>query len=233
MIDSYPLSWPSAWPRTPASSRKTGRFARRERVFDGSSARRITDLSIAEGTRRVLRELGLFGMRNVIVSTNVESRRDGLPRSDRRAPVDPGVAVYWTDPSGKQQQVMAIDIYDTVAANLAAVAATIDAMRAIERHGGAQVLNRAFSGFKALPSVTTPTFSVDQAAEAIARRINQNGYAGSLTAAAILRDAVSAKSAIRAALAKTRPDVAGGSANEFQVVQECKRILQAFHGADL
>jgi hypothetical protein len=47
---------------------------------------------------------------------------------------------------------MAIDIYDRVADNLAAVAATLDAMRAIERHGGAAILERAFTGFTALPA---------------------------------------------------------------------------------
>jgi hypothetical protein len=39
-----------------------------------------------------------------------------------------------------------------VADNLAAIAATLEAMRSIERHGGAMVLERAFSGFLALPA---------------------------------------------------------------------------------
>ena len=47
---------------------------------------------------------------------------------------------------------MAIDAYRRVADNLAAVAATLDAMRAIKRHGGAAILDRAFAGFTALPS---------------------------------------------------------------------------------
>jgi hypothetical protein len=47
---------------------------------------------------------------------------------------------------------MAIDLYDRVADNLAAIAATLNAMRAIERHGGAQILERAFTGFDALPA---------------------------------------------------------------------------------
>jgi hypothetical protein len=47
---------------------------------------------------------------------------------------------------------MAIDIYDSVAGNLGAIAATLDAMRAIERHGGARILERAFTGFEALPN---------------------------------------------------------------------------------
>ena len=47
---------------------------------------------------------------------------------------------------------MAIDQYYKVEENLAAIAATLDAMRAIERHGGAQILDRAFTGFTALPT---------------------------------------------------------------------------------
>jgi hypothetical protein len=39
---------------------------------------------------------------------------------------------------------------------LAAIAATLDAMRAIERHGGAAILDRAFTGFTALPSPEQP-----------------------------------------------------------------------------
>lgn len=88
---------------------------------------------------------------NVIISTNVELRLDGLPRSDRE-PSDPGVAVYWKQkPNDPNMRCMAIDRYSRVADNLAAVAATLDAMRAIERHGGAEILNRAFLGFAALP----------------------------------------------------------------------------------
>lgn len=52
--------------------------------------------------------------------------------------------------SAWKQRCMAIDRYARVADNLAAIAATLDAMRAIERHGGAEILNRAFTGFTAL-----------------------------------------------------------------------------------
>ena len=36
--------------------------------------------------------------------------------------------------------------------NLGAIAATLDALRAIDRHGGATILDRAFQGFTALPA---------------------------------------------------------------------------------
>ena len=51
---------------------------------------------------------------------------------------------------------MAIDRYHRVADNLAAIAATIEAMRAIERHGGAEILNRAFTGFTAIEDQSKP-----------------------------------------------------------------------------
>ena len=86
---------------------------------------------------------------DVVISTNLELRLDGLPYSGQREPVDPGATVYWCDRSGATR-CMAIDRYTRVADNLAAIAATLDAMRAIERHGGAEILDRAFTGFAAL-----------------------------------------------------------------------------------
>lgn len=89
---------------------------------------------------------------DIVISTNVALRLDGLPRSGQRAPQDAGAAVYWKTRGGAAR-VMAIDQYHKVEANLAAIAATLDAMRAIERHGGAQILDRAFTGFTALPAL--------------------------------------------------------------------------------
>jgi len=85
---------------------------------------------------------------DILVSTNIEVRLDGMPRSDRE-PKDPGASVYWSA-KGKQQ-CMAIDHYDRAADNLAAIAATLEAARAIGRHGGGEILERAFQGFTALP----------------------------------------------------------------------------------
>jgi hypothetical protein len=152
----YPLSWPAGWPRTAPSDRKGARFSRRERQYSstgGSSWTRKQDLSVADAVKRVLSELRTLGVPDgdAIISTNVPTRLDGLPRSSERAPADPGVAIYWQRPT-EPMRCMAIDIYNDVAGNLAAIAATLEAMRAIERHGGAQILDRAFAGFDALPA---------------------------------------------------------------------------------
>lgn len=145
---AYPLSWPAGWKRT-TGHRTRAHFSKKNR--DASRPYAMKEkLSVADSLRRLLDALRMMGIPDwcVIISTNVELRRDGLPYSGRKAPDDPGAAVYWQD--GPQRRCMAIDQYDRVEDNLAALAATLDAMRAIERHGGAAILDRAFTGFTAL-----------------------------------------------------------------------------------
>jgi hypothetical protein len=142
------------------------------------------------------------------------------------------VAVYWADPDSGVQQCMAIDIYDSVAGNLAAVAATVDAMRSIERHGGAQILKRAFSGFTALPSSTTTALSAEQAALVVARRMSSVVGGPEAAARRVLAEREYARDAVRIAAMKTHPDN-GGVTEDFQLIQEAKRVLEAHHGGSL
>jgi hypothetical protein len=152
-ITAYPLSWPPGWKRTDPAARAYGQFGttKRSTVGSWSSKEKIT---VAEATRRLREELGRMGVQDddLVLSTNLRLRLDGLPRSDQAQPVDPGAAIFWTDPWTAQPRCMAIDRYTKVEQNIAALAATIEAMRAIERHGGAVVLERAFTGFTALPA---------------------------------------------------------------------------------
>lgn len=152
-MKSYPLHWPSGWRRTP--TRKDAKFNQKGSTIAGGSYR--GKVSISEGTKRILYQLGMFGVAegDAIISTNLKLRLDGLPKGDQSEPGDPGVAVYWQRAKDTQHKVMAIDRYDRVADNLAAIAATLEAMRAIERHGGAIILERAFTGFLALPAPNT------------------------------------------------------------------------------
>lgn len=146
-ISRYPLQWPTGWKRTPDTRRETGRFTTKR-----YSTRQQEPVTVAEAVDRLLAELLRMAVaeRDVIISTNIEPTLSGRPRSGERKPQDPGAAVYWRD-MGKDR-CMAIDRYTEVAQNIAALAATIDAMRAIERHGGAAILDRAFTGFTALPA---------------------------------------------------------------------------------
>jgi hypothetical protein len=154
-ITAYPLCWPAGWKRTPARDRAHGRFNKKEvrqSSTPGHTWRQTKPVTVADSVKRVLEELFKFGAPSdrIIISTNVEPRLDGLPRSGRE-PEDPGVAVYWSTAKNPKQKCMAIDRYYCVADNIAAVAATLEAMRAIERHGGAEILERAFLGFQSLP----------------------------------------------------------------------------------
>ena len=161
-MQRFPLSWPEGWPR--ARGRKPAQFGTsRQNALGDRQKKRLT---IADGMERVIEELEALGVNardDALISTNLKLNLSGLPRGDQGEPSDPGVAVYWQK-KNQPMRVMAIDVYYRVADNLAAIAATLAAMRAIERHGGAQILERAFTGFDALPApqakVTRPWWEV-------------------------------------------------------------------------
>jgi hypothetical protein len=154
---AFPLSWPEGWKRT--QSRTSATFNRKETGYSTNQATgerrswtQTKNLSVADAVHRLTAELERMGVPdyNVIISTNVPLRLDGMPRSDKE-PGDPGAAVYWKKNDKQVMRCMAIDRYTRVADNLAAIAATLEAMRAIERHGGGTIIERAFLGFAALP----------------------------------------------------------------------------------
>lgn len=145
---SYPLAWPQGWKRGP-NYRASAGFRVGSQGVNGN-ARKLT---VNDGVRRVIAELVRMGVRerDVTISTNMRTGLSSSTGSQLGKIGDPGVAVYWKQ-GDKPERVLAVDRYDTVADNLAAIAATLDAMRAIERHGGAVVLNRAMEGLTALPA---------------------------------------------------------------------------------
>jgi hypothetical protein len=137
----YPLSWPSGWPR--ARSRSTAQFGTMLRT-GGRKA-----LNAGEAMDRLERELDAMGARNTVLSSNIELTLRGEPRSDRREPSDSGAAVYF-ELKGKTI-ALACDKWDRVADNIAAIAKHIEALRGQDRWG-VGTLDRAFSGYEALPA---------------------------------------------------------------------------------
>jgi hypothetical protein len=151
--DAYPLHWPHGWKRTDPHRRREAKFGRASRRYsDGSGYVPGRALNVTEAVDRLCEELVRMAvdLRTVVISTNVEPTL--RPRSGQRKPDDPGAAVYWKDSFNGKPRAMAIDQYTRVEDNIAALAATIEAMRAIERHGGALIVERAFEGFIALPA---------------------------------------------------------------------------------
>lgn len=112
------------------------------------------DLTLAAAIHRVQEEVRLFGGNGLRIDTDMPTRNDGLPYSQARMPDDPGAVVSFHLPGGKPV-IFPCDRYSHVEQNLAAIAATLNAKRAIERHG-VSTIEREFEGYAAIPSNTMP-----------------------------------------------------------------------------
>ncbi len=147
---AYPLAWPPSWKRTAAHLREDSQFYSvtfgELRQMNGKDYRpRYTGRkSIDEATDFLLTELDRLGAQAIVISTNVELRQDGLPRSNRRAPVDPGCAIYFK--LRDRQIVLACDKWRRVEDNLYAIGKHIEALRGQERWGVGNI-EQAFAGY--------------------------------------------------------------------------------------
>lgn len=142
----FPLTWPQGQAITPSTARSSAHF-------------KVT----FERTRKQLfNALGLLHAFEIILSTNLPVREDGMPFAAARvrpADASPGVAVYFLrgvyatpgSSSTARPYVFACDTYQTVDANLRAIYLTVEAFRTMQRHGASAMLERAFTGFAALP----------------------------------------------------------------------------------
>lgn len=140
---AYPVNWPLGRPRT--ATRKPALFnsGGKALLFDQAVARLAAQVDAVTPRGHGWR------MRELTLSTNYELRVDGRPRRDRGTPGDPGVAFFF-ELDGKPH-LLACDRWDTIAGNIAAIAAHIEALRGQERWGVA-TLHEAFAGHVALPA---------------------------------------------------------------------------------
>ena len=138
MPNRFPLSWPATVPRTLADKRRPSKFDKRRNV--------------SEATKELQLELNRLGARDIVLSTNVELNSSGEPHGGRRAPADPGVAVYFAL-TGKPY-CFPCDRWATVPENIYAIAKHIEAMRGQERWGVGSI-EQAFRGYAALPEPAT------------------------------------------------------------------------------
>ncbi len=131
-ILAFPLQWPLGWKRT----ERPGRSAFKN------------DKTVYSATRELLQELKRMKADDIVLSTNIPVKLDGLPYSTYKTPNDKGVAVYFK--LKKVRHVMACDKWDSIEHNIYAIAKHIEALRGQERWGVGN-LEQAFAGFKALP----------------------------------------------------------------------------------
>lgn len=134
-LTAYPLAWPADWGRA--------------KIHCPSRYR----VDFPQARADLIRQLNLMQACDIIISSNLPVRNDGLPYAKVSAPFDPGVAVYWHDPSG-QLRVIACDKWSAPAENLRAIGVTLSCLRGIERAGASEAVQKALSGFRALPQGT-------------------------------------------------------------------------------
>lgn len=147
-ISRSPLCWPNNVPRTAPHLRGEPSFQER---------------SIATATGFVLAEINRLNKQrwdhrdeDVIVSTNLKLKLDGLPAGNQPEPYDSGVAVYFSlrfQRNGKWYErpcVLTCDKWRKVSDNLWAIGKDIEAQRARERWGSTTT-EQAFQGYLAIP----------------------------------------------------------------------------------
>lgn len=149
MTEAYPLQWPEGWPRTALDQRDKGyQFKERDNRATTSWVQ-TKPVSFPTARDKLYTELQRLGASHVVVSTNHQPDKYGIP-TERSRVQDHGVAVYFQY-HGKAM-AMACDRFDGAAANMRSLGLAIEAMRQLERHGGGQMMERAFAGFAALPA---------------------------------------------------------------------------------
>jgi len=132
--EAYPLTWPAGRPRTkwPENSR--------------------FDVTLGKAIKDVANEVARMGGSGLIISSNLATRRDGLPYASQPRIDDTGVAVYFKHKN--KPMCFACDRWKRVEDNMRAISHTIAALRGIERWGSGSMVEQAFTGFTALPAPT-------------------------------------------------------------------------------
>ena len=131
---SYPLLWPAGFKSTADWQRKAG-------PFKVAGKQVLHDL---------MRELELLGAKDVKINSDRPVNRDGNLSMAKRSYVSPACVIYFKRKG--REVVLACDQYADFTDNMRAISKTIEAMRGIERWGSSDMLDRAFTGFAALPS---------------------------------------------------------------------------------
>lgn len=132
----YPLDWPPNVPRT--------------RYRDASAFDKNRGFTTARDG--VYKQLDLMpGASHVVITSNLPLRSNGRPYSAGPGMIDdPGIAVWWVKKG--TEHAIACDRWRSCVENMRAIEKTLEAIRGIARWGSAEMVDRAFAGFAALPA---------------------------------------------------------------------------------
>lgn len=169
------------------------------------------------------RELSQLGGKQVVIQvalTDRDIRQDGYPRANAR-PEHPGVIVSLDSAYGPLSYPC--DTFYDWKDNLRAVALALESLRAVDRYGVTK-RGEQYTGWKQLggrPMATSMTHVA--AAQCLARCADPEGRIPGLLTALLAGRMVEAT--YKTAAKNTHPDT-GGSTEEFQRLQEAKRVLE-------
>ncbi len=162
-------------------------------------------------------EMGRIGVHTATLEIDLPAHRfqsNGTIRGDV-VPATDGIVLAFAHPRRGPVRIPS-DLYRDWRDNVRAVMLALEAQRAMQRYGiGAQ--GESFEGFKALPAGMTPA----DAAALLAP------FAHGIPAALLLADRAVADLAVRAARAKTHPDVNAGARELFDQVERAREVLTA------
>jgi hypothetical protein len=110
---------------------------------------------LEKAEKGIAHQLKLLKATNSVITSNLISRADGAPAA-RQLADDTGIAVYF-DYNG-ERHCRAIDRYKYFWENMRAIEKNIEAIRGLERWGGAEIVKTSLGGFKELPAqaIVTP-----------------------------------------------------------------------------
>lgn len=175
------------------------------------------------------REVRMLGGKQVLLRLDISDRdirNDGMLRADAR-PRSPAVIVEFTAGrlKGSPRLLYRCDRFRYWQDNVSAIARGLEALRLVDRYGVTPT-GEQYAGFKALPSGTAPTMTTEAAAAIISEH-------SQFDAAAILKHADYAKSAVRKAIHETHPDRNEGRRENYDSVETARRVLSSHHGVSL
>lgn len=220
------------WPGPRTTSRRVAPFRQRE---PGSTGTRR--MPVSETLALLRRELGEIGCRRAVIEAGFRDddiRLDGWPKSNARAPGDPGVILRVLD-SKVGPLTYPCDTFTSWEDNLRAIALALEALRKVDRYGVTR-RGEQYTGWKALPAQGTATLTAQAAIAILVARDPRSAQVTSDVAIRMQAEALRSREVARdvylAAAKATHPD-AGGETDAFQQVQSCRAVLAAHFGGAL
>jgi hypothetical protein len=134
VIEPYPLLWPEGQARTESHARKHSPFS----------------VTFGKSRDGLLAEVRRMDGRDPVITTNIATRRDGLPYANQAEPEDPGVALYFWYKGNLV--CIACDRYKLTKDNIRAIEKSLDALRGIQRWGATTLVEKALTPMGFLPA---------------------------------------------------------------------------------